>query len=153
MEFIKDYKFVISFENSSYPGYTTEKLVEPMFSNSLPIYWGNPSVGKDFNTNSFINIHDFSSYEEAINYIITLDKDENAFIKVVNEPWFNNNKIPDEFTEESFLDFFDFVFKDSKTKKPVASSVFKDYIHKLEILKRDVKFSLSKILNYKPHLF
>ena len=56
MDFIKDYKFVISFENSSYPGYTTQKLIEPMLVNSSPIYWGNKSVGKDFNTKSFINV-------------------------------------------------------------------------------------------------
>jgi hypothetical protein len=43
MEFIKDYKFVLSFENSSYPGYTTEKLIEPMLVNSIPVYWGNKS--------------------------------------------------------------------------------------------------------------
>ena len=45
MDFIKDYKFVISFENSSNPGYTTEKLIEPMLVNSIPIYWGNTEVG------------------------------------------------------------------------------------------------------------
>ena len=56
MDFIKDYKFVISFENSTYPGYTTEKLIEPMLVNSVPVYWGNPVVEKDFNTRSFINI-------------------------------------------------------------------------------------------------
>ena len=42
MEFIKDYRFVISFENAEYPGYTTEKIIQPMFVDSIPIYWGNP---------------------------------------------------------------------------------------------------------------
>jgi hypothetical protein len=56
MEFIKDYRFVISFENSSSPGYTTEKLIEPMLVNSVPIYWGDPEVGRYFNTKIFVNV-------------------------------------------------------------------------------------------------
>jgi hypothetical protein len=52
LSFIKDYKFVVAFENSNNPGYTTEKLIEPMLTNSIPIYWGNERVGEDFNTRS-----------------------------------------------------------------------------------------------------
>ena len=52
-EFIKDYKFVISFENSAYPGYTTEKIVQPMLVNSIPVYWGDPAIQRDFNTEKF----------------------------------------------------------------------------------------------------
>ena len=54
LSFIKDYKFVISFENSSYPGYTTEKILEPMLVNSIPVYWGNPLVYNDFNYRTYI---------------------------------------------------------------------------------------------------
>jgi len=135
MEFIKDYKFVISFENSSYPGYTTEKLIEPMFANSIPVYWGNPDVAIDFNTKSFVNINDFKSYDEAIKYIIELDNDDDKYLAMASEPWLNNNKVADEFTEESFLDFFDFIVKDSKTKKPVAKSFYKRNVHKVHFLK------------------
>ncbi|WP_416171499.1 glycosyltransferase family 10 domain-containing protein [Algoriphagus boritolerans] len=31
MKFIKDYKFIVAFENSSYPGYITEKIWHPFF--------------------------------------------------------------------------------------------------------------------------
>lgn len=135
MDFIKDYKFVISFENSSYPGYTTEKLIEPMFVNSIPIYWGNPDVAIDFNAKSFVNINDFKSYDEAIKYIIELDKDDDKYLTMASEPWLNDNKVADEFTEDSFLDFFEFIVKDSKTKKPVARSFYKRNFHKVHFLK------------------
>ncbi|MBC6419575.1 MAG: glycosyltransferase [Prochloron sp. SP5CPC1] len=41
VEFLRPYKFTIAFENSSYPGYTTEKIIHPMMARSIPIYWGN----------------------------------------------------------------------------------------------------------------
>jgi hypothetical protein len=36
-EFMREYKFTIAFENESYPGYTTEKIMEPMIVKSIPI--------------------------------------------------------------------------------------------------------------------
>jgi hypothetical protein len=126
-EFIEDYKFVISFENSSHSGYTTEKLIEPMLANSIPIYWGNPVVGDDFNTKSFVNVNDFKTFEEAVKYIMELDQNEEKYLDMASEPWFIDNKIPQELTEESILDFFDFIVKDSKKRRPVARSVFKKY--------------------------
>jgi len=88
LDFIKEYKFTIAFENSSLPGYTTEKIVEPMIVNSMPIYWGNPNVELDFNKNSFIYVNDFPSIEKAIEEVIRLDKDDSAYIDKISEPWF-----------------------------------------------------------------
>lgn len=137
-EFIKDYKFVLSFENSSYPGYTTEKLIEPMWANSIPIYWGNPRVGEDFNTKSFIHVNQFSSYKDAVDYIVELDKDDEKLSKIANEPWFKYNKVPYEMTEESLGEFFDFVLEDIKTKKPIANSFIKSNFHKLNLFNKRV---------------
>ena len=144
MEFIKDYKFVISFENSSYPGYTTEKLIEPMFVNTIPIYWGNSRVGEDFNTRSFVNVNDFKCYDEAIKYIIELDTNEGKHLAMAAQPWLNDNRIADEFSEESVLDFFDFIVKDSKTKRPVAKSIYHRSMHKTLLLKAKIMSKISK---------
>jgi hypothetical protein len=57
--FLRRYKFVIAFENSSWPGYNTEKLIHPIEADSLPIYWGDPEIGRSFNTARFINAHDY----------------------------------------------------------------------------------------------
>jgi hypothetical protein len=56
--FINQYKFTIAFENSSFPGYHTEKLFDPMMVDSLPIYWGNPNIDRHFNPKSFVNAHE-----------------------------------------------------------------------------------------------
>jgi hypothetical protein len=57
-QFLGEYKFTIAFENYVYPGYQTEKLYDAMQADSLPIYCGDPFVGKIFNTASFINTPD-----------------------------------------------------------------------------------------------
>lgn len=150
MEFIKDYKFVISFENSSHPGYTTEKLIEPMLVSSIPIYWGNTEVGKDFNSKSFIHVNEHGSYKEAIERIIELDRNEEKCLQMAAEPWFKNNRVPDLFTQESLEAFFDFVISDMKIKKPVSASFIKAKIHRIRLFKNRVqsvayaKFGISR---------
>lgn len=58
-DFLRHYKFVVAFENSSAPGYNTEKLTHAIEADTLPIYWGDPQIGRSFNTARFINAHDF----------------------------------------------------------------------------------------------
>ena len=86
MEFLKPYKFNIAFENTSYPGYTTEKVMEPMVVGTLPIYWGNPLINMDFNTKSFINWHDYGSDEAVINKLIELDQNDQKYRNMLSEP-------------------------------------------------------------------
>jgi hypothetical protein len=139
MEFIQDYKFVISFENSCHPGYTTEKLIEPMWANSIPIYWGNPRIAEDFNTESFVNVNQFSSYEEAVDYIIDLDQNDDKLLKMAQEPWFRENTLPREMSESSLEAFFDFVVEDMTLKKPVALSEYKRKFHKIKIFNNKIR--------------
>lgn len=59
IDFLRAYKFVIAFENSSAPGYNTEKLSHAIEADCVPIYWGDPEIGRSFNNKRFINAHDF----------------------------------------------------------------------------------------------
>lgn len=97
VEWIKGYKFNIAFENNAYRpqhiGYTTEKIMEPMTVNTLPIYWGNPRIDLEFNTKSFINYPEFSNEDDMIDYIIELDKDGDKYMEIMKQPWLPNNEI------------------------------------------------------------
>jgi hypothetical protein len=86
--FVSGYKFTIAFENSSYPGYTTEKLTEPMLADSLPIYWGNPVVELDFNPASFVNVMSIGSLDDAADAVVELDRNDNAYLAVHEQPWY-----------------------------------------------------------------
>lgn len=86
LEFQKNYKFSIAFENASTPGYTTEKLTQAFAAGTVPIYWGNPVVDRDFNTKSFINCHDYASFDEVISVVKRIDADDELYYSYLQEP-------------------------------------------------------------------
>ena len=96
--FQSQYKFSIAMENFGQEGYLTEKILDPMTVNSIPIYWGDPLVHKDFNIESVINVQDI---DKAIEYIIELDNDDNKYLTKLTKTWLNNNLIPDRYKKET----------------------------------------------------
>ena len=85
LEFIRNYKFTIAFENCDFDGYTTEKMLDPLVAHSLPIYWGNPSVTRDFNEEAFICGNGYEDrLDELVKRVIELDQDDDAYIKMLN---------------------------------------------------------------------
>ena len=98
--FIREYLFNIAFENTSYPGYTTEKIAEPWVEGCIPIYWGDPEVTLDINPECFINIHDFKSFDEAINHIKKVDESVDLQKQYLEAPFFRNNKVPEHLRDE-----------------------------------------------------
>lgn len=119
LEFLKESKFNIAFENVSFPGYTSEKIFDAFLANSIPIYWGNPVVGSDFNERAFINVHNFKSTDDLIQYIIWLDENDEAYKEMLQESAFIGNEIPKQFKLEKFIAFFDYIFNDIEKKKKV----------------------------------
>ena len=117
IEFLKRYKFNIAFENASLPGYTTEKIVEPM-ARCLPIYWGNPLIHREFNPKSFLNYFDFRDEAALIERIIELDENDALYRQYVAEPYFHENRPNEFFSLDRVLDHFDMIF--SATIRPVA---------------------------------
>lgn len=86
MAFIRNYKFNLALENSMVEGYTTEKIVEPMAASTIPIYWGNKSVTKEFNPEAFINAANYDTMDHAIDAIARIDNDDDAYMKMLCAP-------------------------------------------------------------------
>ena len=120
LDFIKDYRFVIAFENNSFDGYTTEKIIEPLLAGCIPLYWGNPSIEKDFNPDCFLNLSAGKTEEDFIKEIIAIDSDEEKAVKILSAPAFTNNRVPSYIEEGNVIDFFTKIFYFSKHNKPVA---------------------------------
>ena len=85
-EFLKDYKFCIAYENSSSQGYVTEKLLHAKAAGCIPIYWGDPKVERDFNTNGFIDARNIHTKEELIAAVKAIDENDAEYIKKYSVP-------------------------------------------------------------------
>ena len=116
--FLRAYTFTIAFENESHPGYTTEKIVEPMLANSIPIYWGDPLVGRDFDTRSFLSAHDSPSLDDLVDRVVEVDRNPALQLELLGRPWYPGNRVPACADAEMILDQFSRIF--STPVEPVA---------------------------------
>jgi hypothetical protein len=51
----------------------TEKLVDPMYAASVPIYVGDPQASRSFDPASFIDFTQFSGMKEMIEFVREVD--------------------------------------------------------------------------------
>ena len=86
IDFMKNYKFSITFENTSGKGYLTEKIWHAFRAGSILIYWGCPNVNDFFNPDSFINCHEYTSFPDVIDKIKEIDNDPILFAKYLSAP-------------------------------------------------------------------
>ena len=101
LEFQKKHKFALAFENTSHPGYTTEKIIDAFAASCIPIYWGDPWIDRVFNPKSFIDVRKFPSFDAAIQEIIRIDQDEEAYRAMLAEPAFlSSADYPDAMEEK-----------------------------------------------------
>ncbi len=101
--FCRQYKFNIAFENSCSPGYTTEKIVEPLSCFSIPIYYGDPLISRDFNLECMVHVEGVEDVERAVDEIIRLDKNDDEYISRVTYPCLTNPMSYYEEALEAFL--------------------------------------------------
>lgn len=84
--FQSKYKFSIAFENTKLDGFFTEKILDPFYAKSIPIYWGSEEITKEFNPKAFINCADFGcDFQRVINRVITLDQDNEQYMQMLRE--------------------------------------------------------------------
>lgn len=89
MEAISNYKFNICFENIAYNGYHTEKYLHAKVAGCIPIYYSANTLGLDFNVSSGINLINFSSMEEFVDHIKTIDSNDKLYKDILEQPLFN----------------------------------------------------------------
>ena len=107
---MSNFKFSIAFENSSYPGYTTEKILIALAANTIPIYWGNPLIGRDFNPKAIINCHQYNSFREVLDVVRQIDNDDRKYQEMVSQPFLSNEEENEYLKEERILDRFSEIF-------------------------------------------
>ena len=83
MEFQLRHKFAIAFENSQYPGYVTEKIMEAFAAQTIPIYWGDPVITRTFNPKAFVNCNDYANFEQVVERVKEIDQDDDLYCSMM----------------------------------------------------------------------
>jgi hypothetical protein len=107
LDFLENYRFNICFENSKNSGYITEKIIHPFYTKTIPIYWGGDRIYEFFNKESFILYKENESFENTINKIIEIDKDEDLFVSMVEQPVFSNINVLEQFNPKVIMEKLD----------------------------------------------
>lgn len=95
VEFFRNYRFAITYENSYGEGYVTEKLFHAKAAGCIPIYWGdNEAAEEDFVAGGWINAGALSD-EELVNRVRWLESAEGAAERnrIAATPLLNQEKL------------------------------------------------------------
>lgn len=99
---LQSFKTTIALENSFFPGYNTEKVIQPYASGCIPIYGGGLDTTV-FNKDSMIFANDYPNRSSLVSAIMCLLNDEALFHDMSCKPLFNNNSIPERFYPAQIL--------------------------------------------------
>lgn len=123
IEFQSKYKFCIACENASMPGYSTEKLVQAFASKTIPIYWGDPHIAAVFNPKSFINVSDFETLEQLVEYVQKIDSDDALYLEMLRQPALLDMQLKDK-KEQELKVFLENIFEQDPLKAQRYNRVY-----------------------------
>ncbi len=71
---IGQYKFMITFENTCLPYYSTEKIYNAFAAGTVPIYWGDPHITEQYNPAAFIHVATYPTFGDQLSEFIRVIK-------------------------------------------------------------------------------
>ena len=69
------YKFSVCFENVSYPGYVTEKIIDCFKAGVIPIYLGAPDIADFIPRDTFIDFRGFANMDDLDGHLRSISQD------------------------------------------------------------------------------
>jgi hypothetical protein len=91
---LKDYMFSLVIENSIYPKYYTEKITDCFATGTVPIYYGDKSIGEDYDIRGIIFIDDLKSFD---------DLNENMYTQLLPYVKINFCKINEQYSADDTI--------------------------------------------------
>ncbi len=67
------YRFALCLENSSFPGYISEKIFDCFFAGTVPVYLGAPDVQDYIPADCYVDLGQFGDYAELERFLDSLD--------------------------------------------------------------------------------
>lgn len=74
VETYAEYKFTLGMDNSAVPGLFTYDMFSAMLGGSVPVYLGAPDVTDFVPADTFINVAEFSSYDELVERLLEISR-------------------------------------------------------------------------------
>jgi alpha(1,3/1,4) fucosyltransferase len=109
---LRQYKFTVAFENSSAPGYVTEKAIDAYVGGSVPLYWGDPEVERFLNPASMLIMNgDEKELDGFVKRVIELDEDEKMYRQKLREPLFKPEALKAHLDGSALEKFFEAVVR------------------------------------------
>jgi hypothetical protein len=110
-ETISKYTFAMCFENSVLKGWITEKIFDCFFVGTVPIYWGAPEITDYVPKSTFIDMRDFSSYEELRSFLKGLGPNEISAYRQSGRDFIASSAFH-RFSKAAFVDIFRKIVKE-----------------------------------------
>jgi GR25 family glycosyltransferase involved in LPS biosynthesis len=85
LEFLRDYKFCITYENSRRDGYITEKFLAAKAAGCVPIYWGDMTPTRDFLPGSYIDANRLEG-QSLIDAVRKMNEDDASWLAAASIP-------------------------------------------------------------------
>lgn len=93
IDFVSQYKFIISMENSREDTYITEKIVHGLLAKTVPVYWGSEKVHQYINEERIVNMKDINDIDMVIQKMIDIKNNDSLWLDIVNKQVFVNEKL------------------------------------------------------------
>ena len=82
-DYLKQSKFTIAGDSIHYPGFVTEKIVDPFIYHSIPIYYGSTRIYDDFNKDAFVCCESEDGIDRVIEQVKYLDTHDDAYMDML----------------------------------------------------------------------
>jgi hypothetical protein len=93
VEWLRQYRFSITYENGLGDGYVTEKLFHAKAAGCVPIYWGDAeSALEDFQKGGFI-VANGKTDEQLLGEVQALEADESARLRIASTPLLSDEQV------------------------------------------------------------
>lgn len=143
IDFQRKCKFTLCFESTKHAGFVTEKITDAFFSETIPVYYGSEEVFTVFNKDAFVYCPSREAFEDTVEKIIALDRDDEAYLRMLNQPIFN----PDFDYEEHMAEYERFIkniFEQPIEQAYRRSRVYVPHDHEVFLLGKNEPTSESK---------
>lgn len=90
-DFQRKCKFTLCFESTKSGGFVTEKITDAFYADTIPVYFGSEEVFNIYNKDAMIFCASRDDFDATIKKIIELDKNDDKFLEMANQPILNPN--------------------------------------------------------------